>query len=43
LPASLITITINHVIAVTVVIALVAVNRLPPSLPSLLPPKPSLS
>ena len=42
-PASLVTITITHVIAVDVAIALVAVNRLPPSLPSLLPPKPSLS
>jgi hypothetical protein len=31
------------VVAVTVAIALVAVNRLPPSLPSLLPTKPSLS
>jgi hypothetical protein len=42
-PASLVTITITHVVAVDVAIALVAVNRLPPSLPSLLPPKPSLS
>jgi hypothetical protein len=42
-PASLVTITVTHVIVVTVAIALVAVNRLPPSLPSLLPPKPSLS
>jgi hypothetical protein len=42
-PASLVTVAINHAVAVTVVIALVAVNRLPPSLPSLLPPKPSLS
>jgi hypothetical protein len=42
-PASLVTVAINHVVAVTVAIALVAVNRLPPSLPTLLPPKPSLS
>jgi hypothetical protein len=42
-PASLITVTITHVVAVTVTIALVAVNRLAPLLPSLLPPKPSLS
>jgi hypothetical protein len=42
-PASLITVAITHVITVTVAIALVAVNRLPPLLPSLLPPKSSLS
>jgi hypothetical protein len=44
-PASLITVAITHVVAVTVTvtIALVAVNRLAPLLPSLLPPKPSLS
>jgi hypothetical protein len=42
-PASLVTIAITHVIAIIVAIALVAVNRLPPSLPSLLPPKPLLS
>jgi hypothetical protein len=40
-PASLVTIPVTHVVTVT--IALVAVNRLPPVLPSLLPPKPSLS
>jgi hypothetical protein len=39
-----ITITLTHVIAITIAIALlVTVNRLPPSLPLLLPPKPSLS
>jgi hypothetical protein len=43
LPASLVTVAINHVVAVTVAIVLVAVNCLPPSLPSLFPPKPSLS
>jgi hypothetical protein len=43
LPASLVTIDIIHAIAITIAIALFAVNRLPPSLPSLLPPKPSLS
>jgi hypothetical protein len=42
-PVSLVTITITHVVAVAVTIALVAVNRLPPSLPSLLLPKPLLS
>jgi hypothetical protein len=42
-PASLITVAINHVVAVTVAIALVAINHLPPSLPLHLPPKPSLS
>jgi hypothetical protein len=41
-PASLVTVTINHVVAITVAVALVAVNRLPPLLPSLLPPKPLL-
>jgi hypothetical protein len=42
-PASLVTVAINHVVAVTVAIALVAINHLPPSLPSLLPTKPLLS
>jgi hypothetical protein len=42
-PASLVTVAVTHVVAVTVTIALVAINRLPPSLPLLLPPKPSLS
>jgi len=42
-PASLVTLTINHIVAVIIANALVAVNHLPPSLPSLLPPKPSLS
>jgi hypothetical protein len=43
LPASLVTIAITHVVAITVTIALVTVNRLPHLLPSLLLPKPSLS
>jgi hypothetical protein len=43
LPASLVTIAITHVVAFTITIALVIVNHLPPSLPSLLPPKLSLS
>jgi hypothetical protein len=43
-PASLVTVAITHVVAVTITITLlVTVNRLPPSLPSLLPLKPSLS
>jgi hypothetical protein len=42
-PASLVTVAITHVVALTVAIARVAVNRLPPSLPLLLPPKPLLS
>jgi hypothetical protein len=42
-PASPVTVAINHVVAVTVAISLVAVNHLPPSLPLLLPPKPLLS
>jgi hypothetical protein len=42
-PTSLITVTINHVVAITVAITLVIINHLPPSLPSLLPPKPFLS
>jgi hypothetical protein len=42
-PASLVTVAITHIIAVTVAITLVSVNRLPPLLPSLLPPKPVLS
>ena len=47
-PASLITINITYVVAIAVAVAvavalLVAVNRLPPSLPLLLPPKPPLS
>jgi hypothetical protein len=42
-PASLVTVAINHVVTVTIAIALVAVNHLPPLLPSLLPPKPPLS
>jgi hypothetical protein len=42
-PASLVTITIAQVLAIGIAIALVAVNCLPPLLPSLLPPKPSLS
>jgi len=36
-------VAITHIIAITVVIALVAVNCLPPSFPLLLPPKPLLS
>jgi hypothetical protein len=43
LPASLVTVAIAHVVAVTVAFALVTINRLPPSLPLLLPPKPLLS
>jgi hypothetical protein len=43
LPASLVTTTITHVVAVAIAIARVAVNRMPPLLPLLLPPKPSLS
>jgi hypothetical protein len=43
-PASLVTVAITHVVDVTIAIALlVTVNRLPPSLTSLLPPKLSLS
>jgi len=42
-PASLVTVATKHVIAVTIAIALVAVNHLPPSLPLLLPPKSLLS
>jgi hypothetical protein len=42
-PTSLVTITIIHVVPIAVAIALVVVNRLPPSLPLLLPPKPLLS
>jgi hypothetical protein len=42
-PVSLVTITITHVITVAVAITLVTINRLPPSLPSLLPPTPSIS
>jgi hypothetical protein len=43
-PASLVTVAITHVFTVAIAIALlVTVNCLPPSLPSLLPPKPSLS
>jgi hypothetical protein len=41
-PASLVTITITHLVAVTIAITLVTVNHLPPLLPSLLPAKPSL-
>jgi hypothetical protein len=40
-PTSLITIT--HIIAVAITIALVVVNHLPPLMPLLLPPKSSLS
>jgi hypothetical protein len=43
LPAGLITIAIAYIVAITVAIALVATNCLPPLLPSLFPPKPSLS
>jgi hypothetical protein len=43
LPASLVTVAITHVVAVTFAIALIAVNHLPPLLPSLLPLKPLLS
>jgi hypothetical protein len=43
LPASLVTIAVTHILTVSVAIALITVNRLPPSLSSLLPPKPLLS
>jgi hypothetical protein len=43
LPTSLVTIAITHIVAVTIAIALVAVNHLPPLLPLLLLPKPTLS
>jgi hypothetical protein len=43
LPASLVTVAITQVVAFTITITLVAVNRLTPLLPLLFPPKPSLS
>jgi hypothetical protein len=42
-PTSLVSIAITHIVAITVAIALVTIDRLPPLLPLLLPPKPSLS